>query len=131
VNVIDPGHRYALDPLDGPLYQELIFVKREGDLYPGNVGHHPGTTTQEVLRALIERSAYVNAQTPCAETACVVQLLTACIVLLELRAARRHGRALGATVQDLVGGASKCGLCGHVGCPGHPAHPSRKEEPRG
>lgn len=55
MKVIDPGHVYDLRSLDGEQLNRLVFVKREGPSYPGNVGHYPGTTMQEVLRALIDR----------------------------------------------------------------------------
>jgi hypothetical protein len=48
--VIDPGHRYHLLTLDGPLDQRLQFVKRcdmerpESD--PGNTNNYPGTTSE-------------------------------------------------------------------------------------
>ncbi len=119
MNVIDPGHEYALDSLDGDFPQMLTFVKREGEKYPGNVGSHPGTTTQEVLRALIDRGRYVNQQIPCDETTEAIELMVAALVLLEQRAARMHGRVLVASTLDLVLGAGKCARCGHVGCKGH------------
>ena len=71
--VIDPGHVYDLRRLDGPGVERLTFVKREGPRYPGNVGKHPGTTMQEVIRALIDRAEYVNAQIPNAETEAAIQ----------------------------------------------------------
>lgn len=114
---LDPGHVYLLDALDGDAVQRLAFVKREGDKYPGNVGSHSGTTLQEVIRALIERCQYVNAQTPCAETEAVTGLLSAALLLLELRAARNHGRHLDTTLDALITGSGKCTRCGHVGCP--------------
>jgi hypothetical protein len=116
--VVDPGHEYLLDSLDGDAVQRLVFVKREGTKYPGNIGSHPGTTLQEVLRALVERCVYVNRQIPCDETGEVIDLLTRSLVLLEERAARRHGRALMATAGEIVAGAGKCAKCGHVGCAG-------------
>lgn len=118
MRVIDPGHEYQLDSLDGELEQRLIFVKREGAKYPGNTGHHPGTTLQEVLRAIIERSEYVNRQIPCAETTLAVGLLQSALYLLESRAARRHGRTLDQPLVDVLSGLSKCAKCGHVGCTG-------------
>jgi hypothetical protein len=118
MTVVDPGHVYLLDALDGEQVNRLVFVKREGPGYPGNVGSHPGTTMQEVLRALIERANYVQGQLPCAETAFVIDHLTAAIVMLEVRAARRHGRVLRATAAEVVAGVGKCPTCGHVGCPG-------------
>ncbi len=116
MKVIDPGHEYELDSLDGAYYQCLRFVKREGGHYPGNVGYHAGTTTQEVLRALIDRSVYVNCQLSCPETTLVIGLLQSALYLLESRAARCHGRILNETVEALSAGAGKCQTCGHVGC---------------
>jgi hypothetical protein len=120
MNVVDPGHVYTLDPLDGDLPQSLTFVKRQGPLYPGNVGSHPGTTTQEVLRALIDRLRYVNRQLPCPETAASVTLLETAVYLLEARAAARHGRPVRFSLPDAVAGTGKCQKCGHVSCPGCP-----------
>lgn len=121
MQVIDPGHVYRLDSLDGECEQVLTFVKREGPHYPGNVGHHPGTTLQEVLRALIERTEYVNRQIPCAESEAAVGLLKAALLLFELRAARCHRRFLEVPLASVVVGATKCAKCGHVGCEGHKA----------
>ena len=118
MRTIDPGHVYELDSLDGVLAQQLTFVKRQGPGYPGNVGAHPGTTTQEVLRALIERSEYVNGQISCPETTLAIGLLQTALYLLESRAARRHGRILDESVDTLVSGIDKCVSCGHVGCAG-------------
>jgi hypothetical protein len=118
MKAIDPGHHYVLDTLDGYAPQHLIFVKRVGEKYPGNVGEHLGTTTQEVLRALIERSRYVNAQTPCDETTLVIGLLQSALYLLEVRAARQHERALNASLADMETGRDKCIDCGHHGCQG-------------
>ena len=126
MKVIDPGHRYELDRLDdytgGRVKEELVFVKREGPKYPGNVGSHTGTTTQEVLRALIERSKYVNNQNRCYETERVIALLTESLCLLEDRAARLHGRPRHPSQSDIVLGRNKCELCGHCGCEGDCRH---------
>ncbi len=118
MNVIDPGHVYQLDAIDGSQANFLVFVKREGPGYPGNVGHHPGTTMQEVLRALIERAEYVYNQIPCIETYECIQMWKKSLMLLEIRAAKRHGRGINFTMQEAVDGTLKCEFCGHVGCPG-------------
>ena len=110
--------------------QRLTFVKREGDKYPGNVGSYSGTTMQEVLRALIERAKYVYRQAPCDETGRCILMWERSILLLEQRAARRHGRELTVDFQDVIDGIDKCERCGHVGCPGVPRaiHDSRREQ---
>jgi hypothetical protein len=52
MKIIDPGHKYELDQLDGEGKEILTFVKRDtpSERYPGNQGHYPGTNMQEVLR---------------------------------------------------------------------------------
>lgn len=129
MKVIDPGHRYELDRLDdhtgGLVKEELVFVKREGPKYPGNVGSHTGTTIQEVLRALLERCRYVNDQEFSVETWEAAKNIEDSIVLLEKRAAHRHGRHESFSkipVDDVIWGVNKCELCGHVGCPGDCRH---------
>lgn len=118
MQVIDPGHDYLLATLDGDGAQRLTFVKREGDLYPGNIGHHAGTTMQEVIRALVERATYVNNQLPCPETESAIALLKTTLILLELRAARRHDRTLTGSLDDIVNQPG-CPVCLHVGCTKH------------
>ncbi len=117
MKIIDNGHEYSLSSLDGGPPIRLVFVKREGEGYPGNVGHHPGTTMQEVLRALVERATYVNNQIPCEETTETIYLLKQAIFLLESRAAKRHGRSVDFNTEQAVHGPT-CYRCGHVGCVG-------------
>jgi hypothetical protein len=115
VEVLDRGHRYLLASLDGHTGPRLLqFVKREGAKYPGNVGHYEGTTSQEVLRALIDRAGYVNQQMPCWQTRLSIYLMGLVIWLYEHRAARRHHRKP-PSFHDATFGAT-CKDCGHVGC---------------
>lgn len=98
MKVIDPGHMYELHQLDFSDYSvwdrrqiTLQFVKREGSKYPGNVGHYPGTTIQDVLRCCIDRLMYVNEQDfHMANLFAMVDLKSA-IYNLEVRATERHG----------------------------------------
>lgn len=118
MRVLDAGHYYELDRLDGPGVEMLQFVKREGEGYLGNVGHCPGTNMQEVIRALIDRCKYLDAQIPCVETVATIAALRTALLLLELRAARRHGREW--TVASFTGleNFPVCERCGHIGCHG-------------
>ena len=115
MKVIDPGHEYELGSLDGELKQTLLFVKREGAHYPGNVGSHPGTTMQEVLRALIHRAEYVNAQIPCRETSIAIDMMRGAIHVMELRAKRVKGKTLYADIENIEK-LPTCSRCGHVMC---------------
>jgi hypothetical protein len=116
MEVIDAGHDYLLAHLDGDSSQRLTFVKREGESYPGNAGHHEGTNMQEVLRVLIDRALYVDGQISCSETKAVVANLRSALLLLELRAARRHGRLLDLHGEERIEILPTCKSCGHIGC---------------
>lgn len=127
MKVIDPGHEYALDWLDGkpPLVRpggvedgnRLLFVKRSGEGYPGNTGRRPGTNMQEVLRALIDRVKYLDGQVHDQRNDRVIDKLREAIWLLEDRAAQRHGRSLTARIQSIET-LPTCKACGHVECDG-------------
>src|SRR5258706_6846423 len=117
MRVLDDGHRFELASLDGDsATQVLQFVKREGKGYPGNVGRYPGTTSQQVLRALISRAIYVNAQIPCWQTRASIWLMALVIRLYEHRAAKRHGRAAPGSYDSVYG--ETCSQCWHVNCGG-------------
>lgn len=129
MKIVDPGHHYRLDLLDAPDLQsvvfgaDLVFVKREGEGYPGNVGHYSGTNMQEVLRALIDRVKYLNNQIPHPRNDNVITSLRHAIFNLELRAAERHGRLDEFTSLIMRGGPQienfeTCKKCGHIGCEG-------------
>jgi hypothetical protein len=121
MKVYDPGHIYFLTELDGGSWEVLRFVKREGPGYPGNKGSHPGTTIQEVCRALIDRLDYVNNQIPCEDNRNARRGLQDAIYWLEKRAAERHGRVLQAT-SDGIEEAPTCQKCGHIECPDIPGY---------
>lgn len=96
MQIVDHGHEYLLDSLDGNQENKLIFVKREGSKYPGNIGSHPGTTMQEVLRVLIDRACYVNNQIYSGQTALAIEHMKLALYQLEIRAANRHNRPVNA-----------------------------------
>jgi hypothetical protein len=119
MKVIDPGHIFELYTLDDPTqgHDRLRFVKREGNGYPGNVGHHGGTNMQEVIRALIARTKYLNAQIPNRNNMLVLRNLREALYFLEKRAAQRHGR-IGFQMSENIELLKTCGTCGHIGCRG-------------
>ena len=115
MNIIDPGHDYELDHLDGTGTTRLTFVKREGPGYPGNVGHHEGTNLQEVLRACIHRVIYVDNQIPDSANVLVVYALRLALRYLERRAAERHKR-IAPDFDFKIEEMPTCKFCGHIGC---------------
>lgn len=118
MKILDAGHSYLLDSLDGGESVQLVFVKRCGENFPFNLGSHPGTNCQEVLRALIDRCEYLNRQKPCAETEAAIGCLRSALLHFEARAARRHGRSLDLESTQALVNAVTCAKCGHVGCAG-------------
>lgn len=119
MKVLDPGHSYDLNTLDGfvPLLQSrLTFVKRYGVGYPGNIGQYPGTTCQEVLRALIDRVQYLNKQIPSKWNTISVFCLRVTLFCFEKRAAQRHGVSLSVSVLKRIEKMATCTRCGHVAC---------------
>lgn len=117
MRVLDRGHRYEIDRYDvgHPCSQQLQFMKREGIQYPGNEGSYPGTNCQEVLRVLIDRTIYLDNQIPAQENQVILAGLRSALLGFELRAARRHGRELPASLVPIEHMAY-CRTCGHIGC---------------
>lgn len=116
---LDPGHVYDLVVYDGAGSQRLTFMKREWSGYPGNVGSYPGTNCQEVIRALIARTKYLDQQIPCPENKAIIESLRSAIIAFEQRAAHRHKRIV--FFSDLIEDVPTCGTCGHIGCTNHGA----------
>ena len=128
MKVIDPGHLYELDTLDevdgwAEEFRQLRFVKRIGDKFPGNdPPGYSGTTTQEVLRALVDRMMYVDRQIPDPRNKVVITHMLDAIRELEMRAAEKRGDhgavvAIFTSVRpDLM---PTCDTCGHVACREH------------
>ena len=88
MEIVDPGHVYELKQLGDPATQRLIFAKRSG----GAIKYHrewPGLQTQEVLRALIDRTKYLYNVLPCTETDDALWHLRMALYLYEVRAYRR------------------------------------------
>lgn len=128
MKIIDPGHLYELDTLgrvDGwaDEFKQLRFVKRIGERYPGNrAPGYEGTTSQEVIRALIDRARYVDKQKPHSHNYAVIRLPRTALRELEMRAAEERDDGSAVTVifklkePEL---ASTCDTCGHIRCSKH------------
>jgi hypothetical protein len=80
MKVRDPGHTYALDMRGSPVKQVFQFSDHEVD------PPKPGTTTQEVLRMLIDRTMYCDSCMPCELNQHIIDHLRMALVLHEARA---------------------------------------------
>lgn len=124
MKVYDPGHRYEVTLLDTESTADLVFnpnviqfVKREGEGYPGNIGHYPGTNCQELIRVLIDRVKYLDNQISCNENLQIIYHLREALIAFEIRAAKRHKRRLTLELHG-VENLLICYKCGHIGCKG-------------
>ena len=95
-------------------------MKRIGEKFPGNAAPaYAGVTTQEVLRALIDRTKYVNGQKEDPANYHVIRDLRSALVELEMRAHRERGdggTAARVAALDQPETIETCHRCGHVFC---------------
>ena len=83
MKVLEKGHIYELFNLDGPPWnQKITFVNREDN-------RHAGTQTQEVLRALIDRTWHCDSCLRWDGNDKIVYHLRMALVLHEARALER------------------------------------------
>lgn len=113
MRVLIPGHKYELQNVDDPSVQVLQFVQRRDErgelLLPSD--QVAGLQTQEVLRALIDRTLYLHAEQAWHENVTAVNHLRDCLRMYESRAAHRHLEKLGMPER-----APHCLQCGHIFC---------------
>lgn len=85
MKIVEPGHIYELHSLDGAKgeTETLRFVNREGG------AEHPGTQTQEVLRALIDRTMHCDNCLRWEGNDKIIQHLRMALALHESRAIER------------------------------------------
>jgi hypothetical protein len=124
VKVLDPGHLYELSNLDqhapGNRVERLQFVKRIGDKFPGNLGEpRCGTISQEVIRALIDRTLFVNGQIEHGLNYRALGALRDALIALEMRSALARGdedAAAQIRVMQAPETEATCDHCGHILC---------------
>lgn len=116
MRVIEPGHVYDLHSVDREtsLIQNTIrFVRRrddDGKLLP-EAQRNSGILSQELLRVLIDRTLYLNAEDPCSEDIEIVGKLRDCLRLFESRAARKTIEKM-----PMPERAHACPICHHLLC---------------
>lgn len=115
MKVIEPGHIYEVRNVDGDGVQRITFVRRRRD--DGQMigfleeGHYEGILLQELVRVMIHRTLYLNAEAPCSEDVEAVVLLRRVLVLFEGRAARRSIEKL--PMPEIM---DVCARCHHILC---------------
>jgi hypothetical protein len=83
VEIAEDGHVYRLAHIDGEGFEVVRFVNREEGT------DHPGTQTQEVIRALIDRTQHCHRCLPHDVNDKIIWHLRMALVLHESRALER------------------------------------------
>lgn len=117
MKTIEPGHIYRLGSLDGEYPQELRFVRRK---YSPGVKRpvYPGTTCQDVLRAVHDRTGFLHAEKPHWVNRWIRLFLRLSIWLFEYRAAEQRNHGFWHTPWFATN-APMCRVCGHTDCRKH------------
>ena len=87
MKILDAGHTYLLNNFEKGS-QELRFIKRNSGSKTHNE-EYDGVQSQEVIRALIDRTQYLNNILPCIESEEAIYHLRMALFLYEARAYRR------------------------------------------
>jgi hypothetical protein len=86
MRAIDPGHLYELDNLKNPGYSQLQFYK-DAELHEGDGWEGP--STQEVIRACIDRVKVLNEEKPWEGNELIIAHLRSALIGFEIRALER------------------------------------------
>ena len=95
MKVLTEGHFYQLENFEEEdAAQVLQFVEKRETENNELVTVQNGTTSEEVLRVLIDRMKYLQKKIPCRENAIVITKLEECLMWLEKRMADRKARGV-------------------------------------
>lgn len=97
MKVLDDAHRYELSNFDKPEEpgQQLFFVnKKPAESGDGLVLVHDGTTNEEVLAMLINRTQTLNSKFPCRENALAITKMEEALMWFNKRTAGRKERGV-------------------------------------
>jgi len=79
MNIVEEGHYYELENLDGSQFNTIKFVNR------GHGNDHEGTNNQEVLRVLIDRVSFLDNELPWHGNKEIIMHLRKALILHEAR----------------------------------------------
>jgi hypothetical protein len=104
MRVVQEGHIYLLDHIESAGHERLTFLRRSSAAIDYGLGQHPGTNSQEAMRALINRAEYLNRVLPSVETLDAAWYMRMALFCFEARAWRRkqQGQNKGSEVNDYV-----------------------------
>lgn len=95
MKVLEAGHRYEVANFDNPeTFQEIAFVSKS----PVEEGskemklNFDGTTNEELLAVIIDRTSYLQTLFPCKENACAITKMQEAKMWFEERTRNRLAR---------------------------------------
>lgn len=96
MKIVDDGHHYVLDSMDGTIPQSVQFINKEkvDDKF---VTVYDGTTNEEVLKMLIDRMYWLQSRASCRENAICITKLEEALMWLEKRTRDRVARGVEGT----------------------------------
>jgi ribosomal protein S3AE len=97
LRIIEAGHIYELQHLESDGIEKLTFIKRSSKAINYGDTEHAGTNTQEVIRALINRTEFLYDILPAVETKDAAYYLRMALFCYEARAYRRKQAKLNKT----------------------------------
>jgi hypothetical protein len=93
MEVIDPGHVYTVSSFDDTNdFQQIVFIKKDGNSGEILKTIHDGTTNEEVLKCLIDRLGWLNKKLWSRETSIALAKTEEALMWLEKRTADRRNR---------------------------------------
>lgn len=99
MDIIDLGHHYKLSTLDGNAEVYLTFVRR----FRGE-DNYAGTTCQEVLRVLIDRTKFLDGEIPWSGNADIILHMEQALAGFEARAILRKAEKGQIEPSSIIGG---------------------------
>lgn len=100
MRILEAGHKYRLDHLESDGHETLTFIRRSSGAVDYGEGEHPGTNSQEVLRALIDRTIYLDWVLGCDESKDAIWHLRQALYCYEARAWKRKQEHANKTDHD-------------------------------
>lgn len=89
MKVLTIAHKYELDSFEGTAPQVLQFIEKDKNENGEFVTLNDGTTNEEVLRMLIDRTMQLNHKFPCIENTKAIEHMELALNYFEERTAKR------------------------------------------
>lgn len=97
MKILVPGHRYELEGFENPAKTQTIDFIKKSPLPPnGNesVTVFDGTTNEDLLKVLINRTEFLNSEFPCRENSIAITKMQEALMWFEWRTCDRKARGV-------------------------------------